>query len=99
MGLQYPNMPRMATATPLIGVAREGVGIVCLGYAETMSDEREARVTATFVELADTLVAGFDIPDFLHSLTERCIELLDVSAAGLLLADTEGRLQLISAYE
>lgn len=62
-----------------------------------MSAEREARVTATFVELADTLVAGFEIPDFLHFLTERCIELLHVSAAGLLLADTDGRLQLVSA--
>lgn len=62
-----------------------------------MSEGREARVAATFVELADTLVADFDIPDFLHFLTERCIELLNVSASGLLLADADGRLQLISA--
>ena len=30
--------------------------------------EREQRIAATFVELADTLVAGFDLIDFLHTL-------------------------------
>jgi GAF domain-containing protein len=57
-------------------------------------DERLARV---FVELADTLVAGFDLMEFLHSLTERCVELLDVDAAGLLLADSGGVLRLVAA--
>jgi GAF domain-containing protein len=57
-------------------------------------DERMAR---TFVELADTMVAGFDLMDFLHTLTERCVELLDVDAAGLLLADGRGTLQLVAA--
>jgi transcriptional regulator with GAF, ATPase, and Fis domain len=57
-------------------------------------DERLAQV---FVELADTLVAGFDLMEFLHSLTERCVELLDVDAAGLLLADSGGALRLVAA--
>jgi GAF domain-containing protein len=57
-------------------------------------DERMAQV---FVELADTLVAGFDLMDFLHTLTERCVELLDVDAAGLLLADSGGVLRLVAA--
>ena len=57
-------------------------------------DERLARV---FVELADTLVAGFDLMDFLHTLTVRCVELLDVDAAGLLLADSGGTLRLVAA--
>jgi GAF domain-containing protein len=57
-------------------------------------DERLAR---TFVELADTLVAGFDLIEFLKTLTERTVELLAVDAAGLLLADGEGILQLIAA--
>jgi GAF domain-containing protein len=51
----------------------------------------------TFVELADTLVAGFDLMDFLHTLAERCVELLDVDAAGLLLADSGGTLRLVAA--
>jgi hypothetical protein len=61
--------------------------------AATM-DERLAEV---FVELADTLVAGFDLMEFLHALTERCVELLEVDAAGLLLADSGGALRLVAA--
>jgi GAF domain-containing protein len=57
-------------------------------------DERLARA---FVELADTLVAGFDLMEFLHTLTERCVELLGVDAAGLLLADGRGALRLVAA--
>ncbi len=51
----------------------------------------------TFVEFADTLVANFDLMDFLHTLTERCVDLLDVDAAGLLLADSSGMLRLVAA--
>lgn len=51
----------------------------------------------TFVELADTLVLGFDVIDFLHTLTIRCVELLDVDAAGILLADQRGTLNMIAA--
>ncbi len=36
------------------------------------------------------MVAGFDVTDFLHVLTDRSVQLLDVSAAGLLLADPRG---------
>jgi transcriptional regulator with GAF, ATPase, and Fis domain len=60
-----------------------------------MSDERQlARV---FVELADTLVADFDIIEFLHLLTERCAELVEVDAAGILLTDQQGGLHLVAA--
>jgi GAF domain-containing protein len=63
------------------------------GMAATV-DERLAQA---FVELADTLVAGFDLMEFLHTLTERCVELLEVDAAGLLLADAQGALRLVAA--
>ncbi|GAA1283911.1 GAF and ANTAR domain-containing protein [Pseudonocardia aurantiaca] len=59
-----------------------------------MADER---LVETFVELADTLIDEFDVIDFLHLLVDRSIELLDVDAAGLLLADQHGRLQLIAS--
>jgi GAF domain-containing protein len=54
-------------------------------------------LSATFVELTDTMVADFDIIDFLHVLTQRSVELLDVSAAGLLLADPRGELRVVAA--
>src|ERR1700730_8697880 len=57
----------------------------------------DAGMAQTFVELADTLVGGFDLMEFLHMLTERCVELLEVDAAGLLLADARGMLQLVAA--
>jgi hypothetical protein len=52
----------------------------------------------TFVELTDTMVAGFDVIEFLHVLTDRSVQLLDVSAAGLLLADPRGELRVVAAF-
>lgn len=51
----------------------------------------------TFVELADTLVDDFDVIDFLHMLAGRCVDLLDVQAAGLLLVDQNNRLRVLAA--
>ncbi|WP_433789686.1 GAF and ANTAR domain-containing protein [Actinoplanes sp. CA-252034] len=57
----------------------------------------ETHLADVFVELSDTLVDDFYVVDFLHSLTERCVKFLDVSAAGLLLAEGQGALQLVAA--
>jgi len=54
-------------------------------------------MSETFVELADTMVTGFDMMDFLHALTGRSVQLLNVSAAGLLLADPRGELRVVAA--
>src|ERR1700733_11725763 len=54
-------------------------------------------LSETFVELTDTMVDDFDIIDFLHVLTTRSAELLNVSAAGLLLADPRGELRVVAA--
>lgn len=54
-------------------------------------------LSETFVELTDTMVADFDVIDFLHVLTSRSAELLNVSAAGLLLADPRGELRVLAA--
>ena len=58
---------------------------------------RQERVTQVLVELADTLVVGFDVIDFLHTLVERSVELLAADAAGLMLADQQGRLEVVAA--
>jgi transcriptional regulator with GAF, ATPase, and Fis domain len=57
---------------------------------------REQRLTQVFVELADTLVEQFDVVDFLQTLTERCVELVDADAAGLMLDDQRGALQVVA---
>jgi GAF domain-containing protein len=62
-----------------------------------MTASVDERLAQTFVELADTLVAGFDLMEFLQGLVERSVELLDVDAAGLLLADGRGALRLVAA--
>ncbi|MFI6339866.1 GAF domain-containing protein [Streptomyces sp. NPDC050535] len=53
----------------------------------------------TFVELADNLVADFDLIDFLRLLTDRCVSMLGASAAGVLLADRDGELRVMAASD
>lgn len=62
-----------------------------------MTPMTDDRLTRTFVQLADTLVDDFDLVEFLHMLIDRCMELLDVSATGLLLTDSHDRLQVMAS--
>ena len=55
------------------------------------------RTATAFVELADALVGDFDVIDMLTGLTARCVELLGASAAGILLADSNGKLRVVGA--
>jgi hypothetical protein len=43
---------------------------------------READVVRSLVEMADNLVDDYDVVDLLTGLANRCVTLLDVSAAG-----------------
>ena len=61
------------------------------------SETRERRLTAAFVTLADTLVAGYDVVDLLQTLVDTCADLLDASAAGLMLADPAGELAVVAS--
>ncbi|WP_410599776.1 ANTAR domain-containing protein [Amycolatopsis sp. lyj-90] len=60
---------------------------------------REERLAATFVELADTLVSNFDLVELLDLLAIRCTELLSVSAAALLLAPPGTELRPIASSD
>jgi GAF domain-containing protein len=60
---------------------------------------REERLLTAVIDAVDTLVDDFDLIDFLHMLCDRCVELLDVSAAGVMLEDPYGELQLIAASD
>jgi transcriptional regulator with GAF, ATPase, and Fis domain len=62
-----------------------------------MNGHHEQRLAHVFVELADTLVDDFDVLDFLSMLVERCVELLDVTAAGVVLSDQKGGLRMAAA--
>jgi GAF domain-containing protein len=57
----------------------------------------ERLLAQTFVELADTLVADFDVVDFLHTLADRCAELFEAAEAGVMLADQRGGLRVVAS--
>lgn len=58
---------------------------------------REQRINEAFVAVADTLIADYDLIDLLHTLVAACADVLDVEAAGLVLADDDGNLQLLAS--
>jgi hypothetical protein len=60
-------------------------------------ENREEWLAHTFVEMADTLVADFDLIDFMSVLVERCAELLDSAEVGLALAAGRGELRVMAS--
>jgi transcriptional regulator with GAF, ATPase, and Fis domain len=60
-----------------------------------MAEQNE--LLRAFVEFADTLVADYDVVDFMHRLAVRCVELLDVSDAGVMLTARDGKLRYLAS--
>lgn len=58
---------------------------------------RDQRISDAFVAVVDSMVVDFDVFDLLHTLVDVCVDLLDVDAGGLLLADERGELQLVAS--
>ncbi len=58
---------------------------------------KESRILQTFVELADNLVEDFDVVELLTVLADRCVEVLGVDAAGIMLAATDAPLRVIAS--
>ena len=58
---------------------------------------REAAIVDAFVHLSDTLVDEYDVIEFLHYLTERCIDLVEVDEAAVMLAAPSGNLQAVAS--
>jgi GAF domain-containing protein len=58
---------------------------------------RESLLIATLVELADNLVDEFDVIEVLTMLCNRCVETIDIDAAGVMLASPAGELQYVAS--
>lgn len=58
---------------------------------------KEALLVRTLVELTDSLVDDFDVVELLSLLAGRCVEVLGVSAAGVMLAAPEGDLRVVAS--
>jgi len=58
---------------------------------------RETVLARTMVELADNLVDDFDVVELLTTLADRCVEVLDVEAAGIMLAGPDRELHLMAS--
>src|SRR5687767_2363291 len=56
-----------------------------------------AAVCGAFVGLSDAHGEEFDVSVLLHTLTTHCVELFDVAAAGVVLADTDGGLRVAAS--
>ena len=58
---------------------------------------KETLLARTLVELADSLVADFDVVDLLTLLADRCVEALDVAAAGIMLVGGDDVLRVVAS--
>ncbi|CAN5881603.1 GAF and ANTAR domain-containing protein [soil metagenome] len=58
---------------------------------------REAMLARTLVSLADTLVAEFDVVELLGVVSDRCVEILEVDAAGVMVAGPSGDLRVMAS--
>ena len=55
------------------------------------------RLSQVFVEVADTLVADFDLIEFLHNLAEHTAAVSNAASVGLMLADEDEQLHYMAA--
>ena len=59
--------------------------------------KREDLLARTLVDMADTLVDHFDVLEMLTLVSDRCVEVLGATAAGVMLASPEGSLRMAAA--
>ncbi len=94
-----------STTGPPEATARLPLGVGCAvswgletepGKGGAALATREELLADTFLLLADTLVDDFDPIEVLSVLAERCVELLGATAAGIMIADSHGGLQVMA---
>jgi GAF domain-containing protein len=59
--------------------------------------QEDAELSAIFIEMAEVLVDDYDVIDILTELMDRCVQLLGISAVGVMLLDPEGELRLAAS--
>lgn len=79
------------------------------GVRRCATQHGEIRAAAVLVELSDTLAQDFDVDHFASTLTQRCLELLPIDGAAVLLGDerlgihvsgwTDDRVRLLELVE
>ncbi len=94
-------------ARALLDTARIGELDASRSRSRTVGDRDEiadacvlpcgSMLVRTLVELADTLVDGFDVVELLTMLADRCVELLDIAAAGVVLVAEEQGLRVMAS--
>lgn len=62
-----------------------------------MDPSREGALVDAFVNLADTLVAEYDVVDLLSTLAQQSRDLFTATDAGILLTGADGRLEVLAA--
>ncbi|MGI5171263.1 ANTAR domain-containing protein [Spirillospora sp. CA-253888] len=87
----------MSADDPACGLPAPAGGPAGAGDPDARPDSREGRVLAALVDLADTLVADFDLADLLHRVTRHCVELLRVDGAGVMYAAPDRALRLMAS--
>ncbi|MFC5061847.1 GAF and ANTAR domain-containing protein [Actinomycetospora atypica] len=77
--MQPPTGPAPTAAAPRVGPPPPP--------PEVAAGVRERRLVETFTAVTDGLVSGCDVPELMSMLVEQAVELLDVTAAAVVLAD------------
>lgn len=58
---------------------------------------RESELFSVIATLADTLVDDYDLVELLQTLVDNCVAIFDVSAAGILLLDSDDELDVVAS--
>ncbi len=64
-----------------------------------MTSTHDELLFATLIELADTTITGFDLMSLADRLVGACVEVLGVTAAGIMLADQDSSLRVFASTD